>query len=141
MAINHDIMRWVVALAFGFAVAWYSYQRITDPEPAARRALEESVVVAARAVLVDYLGAEAGPEFVDPLSPDRKVGKVFVFPANGGWEVSGYYRRDGERRWHPFLMALDDERQLVSLSVRDADPGLVTRAAGDPRLTVTPASP
>lgn len=139
MGINHKIMSWIVALAFGLSLSWCSYQRITDPEPAARRALEESVVAAARETLVGYLGTE--PEFVDPLSPDRKVGKVFIFPDEQGWQVSGYYRRPGEARWNPFLMSLDDQKRMLSLSVRDLDPALAARAADDPRLTVTSLRP
>lgn len=141
MTVNHKILSWIVALEFGLSLSWCSYQRITDPEPAARRALEESVVVSARTILVSYLGTDTAPEFVDPLSPDRKVGKVFIFPEADRWQVSGYYQRRGEARWNPFLMVLDGERQLVSLSVRDADLGLADKAAGDPLLTVTPLRP
>lgn len=75
---------------------------------------------------------------MDPLAPDRKVGKVYVYPTADGWQVSGHYRRVGEERWHPWLMSLDGNGGLRSLALRDDDPGLTARAATDPKLSVKP---
>lgn len=133
---GHRIVRLVIALAAGFALAWYAWYRVTDPAPAAERARQEAVVGAARDILRGYVGAAA--EIVDPVDPDQRVGRSYIYPAGDGWEVSGHYRRDAADPWHPFLMRLDGASGLLELSVRDADGELGREAATDPKLTVTP---
>jgi len=100
-------------------VAFMAFKWITDPEPRAERQLEETVVAASRqhleaALFNDWI------ELVDPLSPDRKVGKTYVYRAGDGWEVSGYYRRDENDRWHPYLMTLDASNAMTHLKVQDS---------------------
>lgn len=132
--INHRVLRPVIAFAVGVAVAFYAYDRATDPRPGLQRDKEEAVVSASRDILRGYLGPAADLQIVDPLAPDRKVGKVYVYPAADGWEVSGHYKRGGGDRWHPYLMRLDSASRLVELSVRDDDARLATRADRDPKL-------
>lgn len=132
---NHRLGRAVFALAFGLAVAVYSYQWITDPKPRAERAKEEQVVETSRIVLRSLL-AEDVLEIVDPLSPDRKVGKVYVYAEGPGWAVSGYYRRDDKDDWHPYLMTLTGGRELLRLKAKDSL--LANQAEGDPRLEILP---
>lgn len=132
---NHRLGRAVFALAVGLAVAVYSYQWITNPKPRAERAEEEQVVEMSRIVLRSLLASDT-LEIVDPLSPDRKVGKVYVYAERSGWAVSGYYRRDEKDDWHPYLMTLTDGRELLRLKARDSM--LVNQAAGDPRLEILP---
>lgn len=105
--LTHRLVRWGVALSVGLALALYSYQRVNDPEPRMQRAQEEAVVMVSRDILQSYVSPTADIEVVDPLSPDRRVGKVFVYPASAGWEVSGHYRRNAADPWHPYLMNLD----------------------------------
>ncbi len=136
--ISHRILRPVVAVAVGFAVAFYAYDRVTDPRPRQERAREEAVVQASRAILRAYVDNSAGLRIVDPLAPDRRVGKVYIYPADGGWEVSGHYKRGEQDRWHPYLMRLDGGLVLVKLSLRDDDPGLRQKAGSDPRLITEP---
>lgn len=100
-------------------VAFMAFKWITNPEPRAERQLEEAVVVASRQHL-DATLAIAGIELVDPLSPDRKVGKTYVYRAGEGWEVSGFYRRDENDRWHPYLMTLDASHAMTHLKVQDS---------------------
>jgi hypothetical protein len=135
---DHRVIRWVFAFAIGFALAFYAFQRISDPEPRRQRAREEAVVVAARTLVQNYVLPGGVVETVDPLAPQRKVGKVYVYPTDSGWEVSGYYRRDAADRWHPFLIGLDKDIRLKSLSVRDADEKLAALAAADPKFSVVP---
>ena len=116
---NHQVGRWVFALGVGIVVAFVSYRWITNPAPRAERELQEAVVVSARDHLARATGIDA-PEIVDPLAPDRKVGKVYVYRADGGWEVSGYYRRNEDDKWHPFLMTLDATPAMTHLRVQDA---------------------
>jgi len=106
MRMNHKVGQWVFALTVGLLVAFGAYRWITDPEPRAERALQERVVLAARHGVRTTLGLPR-PEFVDPLASNRKVGKVYVYRANDGWEVSGYYRRDEGDQWHKYLITLN----------------------------------
>lgn len=133
---HHRIISLVVAFAVGIFLALYSFERISDPEPKRQRILEESVVLSARDVLTSYVGAGKQIEIVDPLATNRKVGKSYIYPGDNGWEVSGHYRRYGSDRWHPFLMSLDTNVQLVSLTVRDDDESLATAALNDPKFSV-----
>ncbi len=129
---NHRIGAVVFGVVVGLAVALFAYRWITDPEPRAARAQEERVVAAARLGLTEIVAA-GELEIVDPLAPNRKVGKVYVYPEPPGWAVSGYYRRGDSDRWHPFLVTLREDLALDRLKVRDP------RLAGnrDPRLEVT----
>ena len=117
----HRIIRPVVAFSVGIVLALYAFERISDPEPARQRAREEAVVISAREILKSYVPAGGEIEIVDPLASNRVAGKVYIYPTDNGWEVSGYYRRNESDRWHPFLMSLNANIDLVSLSVRDAD--------------------
>ncbi len=132
---KHRATRLIFASAVGLLVAYFAFNWITNPAPRAERQLEESVVAAARSRLQDRL-ALADIEIVDPLAPDRKVGKSYVYRAQQGWEVSGYYRRGDDDRWHPFLMSLDATQAITHLKVRDA--AFLERARDDAMLEALP---
>ncbi|MGI9238892.1 MAG: hypothetical protein ACR2QZ_15945 [Woeseiaceae bacterium] len=83
------------------------------------RALEEQVVRESRLLIRSVVGTKA-PEIVDPLSPNRRVGKVYVYAEGPGWAVSGYYRRNDDDSWHPYLLTLTSEFELAHLKVKDA---------------------
>ena len=129
---NHRIGRWVFALGVGLAVAFLAYDWVTNPAPRIERELQESAVAAARSALARHVAESI--EIVDPLAPDRKVGKTYVYRAEDGWEVSGYYRRGDGDTWHPFLMTLDASTQMTRLKVQD--PALAGEA--NPMLEVLP---
>ena len=133
----HRIIRPVVAFSVGIVLALYAFERISDPEPARQRAREEAVVISAREILKSYVPADGEIEIVDPLAMNRVAGKVYIYPTDNGWEVSGYYRRNESDRWHPFLMSLNANIDLVSLSVRDADENLGAAADDDPKFSVS----
>jgi len=139
--LNHKIIRLVVAIAIGVSLALYSYQVIMDPEPvrerARERAQEEAAVYAARVIIQGYIVTENNLEIIDPLAPDRIVGKSYIYPVAEGWQVSGYYRRGDGDRWHPFLLSMGGNLELQSLSIKDADPALSELASDDSRLEVT----
>ena len=135
MAFNHRIGRLVFAFGVGLLVAFLSYQWITNPAPRIERELQEAAVLAARQQLQEISGI-SGLEVVDPLATDRKVGKVYIYRAGDGWEVSGFYRRDEDDRWHPFLASLDDANAVVRLKVRDT--ALAGAASKDERLEILP---
>ncbi len=133
---NHKVIRIVIALAIGMGIALYSYDRITDPLPRQQRAQEEAVVATARDILKNTIAPDSELQIVDPLQPDRKIGKVYVYPTDEGWDVSGHYRRNEQDPWHPWLMSVDDSMQLQKLLVRDSNPALAVQAAKDPRIEI-----
>jgi len=95
------------------------------------------VVDAAREHLRSVIGGES-LEIVDPLSPNRKVGKVYVYSEGENWAVSGHYRRGDDDRWHPFLMTLASDQSMRSLRIKDRDQQLIERAGSDPLLEIRP---
>ena len=135
-SLTHRIVKLTLAVGIGLALSFYAFHRVTDPEPAMQRAREEAAVLAAREILRSYVEPAAELRIVDPLSPDRKVGKSYIYPAESGWQVSGHYRRNDTDRWHPFLMTLNPGHSLASLSVMDSTPTLAARAQVDPKFTV-----
>jgi hypothetical protein len=136
MSINHRVMSLVFAFGVGLLVSFGSYQWITNEQRGAERAVEEAVVRESRLILESYVGRSTEIEISDPLNRVRAAGKVYIYPIGNGWEVSGHYRRVGERRWNAYLMSLDAESRLVSLSVEDARADLVGIAADDPKFSV-----
>ncbi|NIL93252.1 MAG: hypothetical protein GTO71_02160 [Woeseiaceae bacterium] len=130
---NHRVGRFVFAFGVGLIVAFLSYQWITNPAPGVERQLQEAAVAAARKHL-ETIVAAGDIRIVDPLAPDRKVGKTYIYRAGDGWEVSGYYQRNEDDRWHPYLVTLDAAHALIQLKVQD--PALVDNA--DPRIEVLP---
>ena len=127
----------VFALSVGLIVAFLSYRWITDPGPREERARQEKAVQISRVELESFIAA-GSLEIVDALAPQRRVGKVYIYPLAAGWEVSGYYRRDERDLWHPYLIVLDNDLQLVSLKLSEQDPGVLERARHDARIEVLP---
>ncbi len=127
----------VFALLIGLLVAYLSYQWLTNPEGREERSLQIAVVESSRALIATVIDVET-LEIVDPVSPDRKVGKVYVYPEGEGWAVSGYYRREEGDRWHPYLMLLRADHSLISLKLQDKSSQLLERAESDPLLEISP---
>ena len=132
---NHRIGRLIFAFGVGLIVAVLAFRWIADPGPRVERQLQETVVLASRRLLEETLAIGA-LEIVDPLAPDRVVGKSYVYRAADGWEVSGFYRRDENDLWHPYLMALDAALGLAHLKVSDS--ALLNRQAEDSMLEILP---
>lgn len=134
----HDIVRPVLALAIGLLLAVYVYRLVTNPEPALRKARQEAVVMASREILRSYVAPDGIMQIVDPVSPDRKVGSVYIYPSGTGWEVSGHYRRDDGDRWHPYLLVMNAREELESLKVRDSNDRVVRLSLRDPKFSIVP---
>ena len=134
---NHRVGSVVFGLGIGLLVAAWSFQWITAPEKREQRTEEESVVMASRILLDEKLGI-TDLELVDPLAPQRKVGKVYIYPLAGGWEISGFYRRGNGDRWHAYLLTLSADLELTSMKVKDDDPRLAQIAASDSLFAVAP---
>ncbi len=131
MKINHRVGSVVFGVIVGIVAAAWSYQWITDPVKVAARQAEEHAVIRARELLAERLSI-ADLQVVDPLATDRKVGKVYIYPTDDGWDISGYYRRDDNDSWHAYLMSVSSSLQLRSLKVDDDDPALAALAESDP---------
>ena len=111
----------IFALSVGITLAWFSFQWTTESEPRqTQRAAEEVIVLAARQHVTAALGAE-GLQIADPLQPNRVAGKVFIYPAGTGWEVSGHYRRGAGQLWRPWIMTLDGDGNMLTLSAQTPD--------------------
>lgn len=127
-------MRLVVAFSIGLILSYGSFQWLTDTERPVRRAEEVAVVNASRAILLSYIDSE-NLAVSDALDRVREAGKVYVFPTERGWELSGHYQRAGEKTWHDFLLQLDKDLRLESLAVNDGDAHLQALAKSDPRFS------
>ena len=134
---NHRKGRLIFAAVAGIVVALLSYRWIIDPAPKMERERQELAVAESRRVLADALSI-GDLELVDALTPNRRVGKVYIYPIADGWEISGYYRRDENDRWHPYLMSLSQSLALETIKVRDTEIARVERAEKNPKLSVTP---
>lgn len=125
----------VFGIAVGLLVAFFSYRWVSETGDASARLLEEQVVSSSRVLLKETLQIRE-LETIDPLAPQRKVGKVYIYPAASGWEVSGFYRRDGNDPWHPYLMKLDGNAGLLNLKVQDSSTSVAQIATENPALDV-----
>ena len=136
MPINHRATGLVVAITFGLIAAYGSYQWITNTDRSVQRAEEEAIVLASREILRSYISDER-LEISDAVDRFRQAGKVYLYPTDGGWELSGHYRRHDEKRWHAFLISLDADVSLVSLAVQDTNAELTNLAKSDPKFSTS----
>lgn len=134
---DHRIGRTVFALIIGLLVATIAYQWISSPAGREERAIQVAVVETSRLYLAAIVDADA-LEIVDPVSPNNRVGKVYIYPESPGWAVSGYYRRNADDPWHPYLMTLGPDHDLMQLKLKDGARALAERATSDPRLEISP---
>ena len=116
---NHRIGRNLFALGVGLVVAIFAFQWITDPLPREQREAEERAVRASRDLLFVEVGTDR-LDIVDPLAPDRQVGKVYIYAEEPGWAISGFYRREEGDRWYPYLMHLTGELELHAFKTEDS---------------------
>ena len=115
---KHRIGRAVFAGGVGIATLVIALNWIGDPHRRAQREAQELAVLAARELLIETVGVDA-LEIVDPLSPDRAVGKGYIYGQEPGWAVSGYYRRGEGDRWHPYLLVMTEDHRLHDFKTED----------------------
>jgi hypothetical protein len=116
---NHRIGRLIFGFSIGLLAAYYAYQWASNSGPALQRQHEENAVVESREQLRNLLDI-GDVNIVDPLLPDRKVGKTYVYSTGSGWEVSGFYRRSEQDLWHPYLVTMNEQFELTYLKVSDS---------------------
>ncbi len=138
MMMNHKVIRPIFALIIGLVMSLYVYQYVSDRQPILQRAKEESVVISSREILHNYVSPRNNIEIVDPVSPNRSVGKVYIYPTDDGWEVSGYYRRNQNDLWHPYLMLLNGDAGLILLTVQDTNDKLIEISTLNHDFSVVP---
>jgi len=135
--VNKRLGGYVFAFLVGVAITAYLYRWLPNPRLAEERQMQEDAVQVSRRLLEEIVAS--GPlDIVDPLAPNRKIGKVYIYPFGDGWQVSGYYRRNDRDLWHPYLMNLDGTLEMSRLKLSDRDAALLRRAASDARLEVLP---
>ncbi|MEM7431841.1 MAG: hypothetical protein AAF351_07865 [Pseudomonadota bacterium] len=132
---NHRVGSVVFGLAVGIIAATFAYRWASQPIPQFERAYEEDAVKAARLWLHETL-SERSLEIIDVLNKDRVVGKGYVYRVDGGWEVSGFYRRDNKDLWHPFLIRLDEAYAMQFLRISDA--AMIDALADNENIEVLP---
>ena len=115
---DHRIGQIIFASVIGLIIAGLSFNWIINPQGREERVLQISAVKSSREMIKDLVGAN-NIEIVDPVSPDRKVGKVYIYPEGNNWSISGFYRRDDNDTWYPYLMTLSDDHNLISLKLKD----------------------
>jgi len=117
--LNHQVGKWVFGVSVGLLAAYYAYQWAADAGPDIQRQQEEKAVIESRLQLKTLL--DIGTlTIVDPLLPDRKVGKAYVFTVGNGWEVSGFYRRSEQDLWHPYLATVNRNFRITHLKISDS---------------------
>lgn len=117
---KYTIKQIIFALTIGFALSWTVYQSTVKPPYQAQRQLEEKIIKKANILLIESLQLPVGIEVIDPINPDKDVGKTYISPENEKWQISGYYRRSEMDDWHPWLMNLDQDLLFIELSVQDS---------------------
>ena len=132
---NHRVGRLLFGFGVGLLAAFLAFRWAAEIGPRAERDLQEAAVIASRALLEDTL-AIGQLELVDPLAPDRVVGKGYIYPSGDGWQVSGFYRRNPQDLWHPYLITLDSELDLAHLKVSDS--ALLDRQAERENVEILP---
>lgn len=116
---NHRIGRLIFGISVGLLAAYYAYQWAANSGSSMQRQQEEYAVAESRAQLLALLNI-GDVTVVDPLLPDRKVGKAYVYSTGNGWEVSGFYRRNEQDLWHPYLVTLDEGFEVTHLKISDS---------------------
>ncbi len=108
----------VFAVIIGLTVSYFSYEWAVNPEPRLQRQKEEKIVIKSRRSFLHLLELTEKTRIIDPLNPDRKVGKTYLSPSDSGWQISGYFRRNEDERWRPWLMSLDNELNVIELRLQ-----------------------
>ena len=116
---NYSLKQIIFAISVGVFLAYLVYQSTVKPPHQVKRQNEEYIVQKATIQIRDMLSLSSKSEIVDPINTDRDVGKAYIYPIDKTWQVSGFYRRDYNDSWHPWLMTLDEEGVMMNLVIQD----------------------
>jgi hypothetical protein len=82
---SHRLTKVLVAFGLGFAQAQFAFHLATNARSPETRAREEAMVHLARDNLTRHVASDGPLEIVDPLAPNRAIGKVYIYPSNDGF--------------------------------------------------------
>ena len=116
--VKYTINQKVFAVIIGLTISYYAYKWVVDPAPRLQRQAEERIVSHARKSVFQLLELTEQTKVIDPLNPNKKVGKTYLAPNDNGWQVSGYLRRDEAEPWYPWLISLDNNLDIVELRIQ-----------------------
>jgi len=109
----------VFAIIIGLSLSSIVYFSTISPDSQKQRAIEETVALEAEKLFFILLELPDSSEIISPINENRDVGKTYIYPTdNGGWQVSGYFRRSQLEGWSPWLMNLDERVNVIKLKVQ-----------------------
>ena len=133
---KHQFLRIIIFLILFIAAITYTYRKVYEPISVNQREDEIQIIHITRSIIKSYIDISSDIEIIDPLNPNRKIGKSYIFPSDNGWEISGYYKKSGHDNWHPWLISLNSANELVSIAVKDDDSGINKKSIEDPFLLI-----
>jgi hypothetical protein len=108
----------IFALIVGLFAASVVYFSSISPNISIQREKEEAVIKQSEKIFMTILQMPSSTEMVHPLNPDRDVGKSYIYPLDGDWQISGFYRRNQNDEWRGWLINLDKSLNLIELRVQ-----------------------
>ena len=108
----------IFALTVGFLAATSVYFSSTSPDIKIQRESEEAVIKQSEKLFMTILQMPNTTQIIHPLNPDRDVGKSYIYPLDGDWQISGFYRRNQNEEWRAWLINLDNSLKLIDLRVQ-----------------------
>ena len=108
----------IFALTVGFLAATSVYFSSTSPDITIQRESEEAVIKQSEKLFMTILQMPNTTQIIHPLNPDRDVGKSYIYPLDGDWQISGFYRRNQNEEWRAWLINLDNSLNLIDLRVQ-----------------------
>jgi hypothetical protein len=133
---KHKFLRIIIFSILFIAVLTYTYRNVYEPISANQRDDEIQIIHITRSIIKNYIDISPDIEIIDPLNPNRKIGKSYIFPSDNGWEISGYYKKTDYDNWHPWLISLNSVNELVSIAVKDDNPRINKKSIEDPFLLI-----
>ena len=108
----------IFALTVGFLAATSVYFSSTSPDITIQRESEEAVIKQSEKLFMTILKMPNTTQIIHPLNPNRDVGKSYIYPLDGDWQISGFYRRNQNEEWRAWLISLDKSLKLIDLRVQ-----------------------
>lgn len=133
---KHKFLRIFIFLMLSIAALTYTYRNVYEPISVNQRGGEIQIIHITRSIIKSYIDISSDIKIIDPLNPNRKIGKSYIFPSDNGWEISGYYKKTDHDNWHPWLISLNSANELVSITVKDDSPRIKKKSIEDPFLLI-----
>ena len=133
---KHKFLKIIIFLILFIAALTYTYRNVYEPISVNQRGDEIQIIHITRSIIKSYIDISPDIEIIDPLNPNRKIGKSYIFPSDNGWEISGYYKKTDYDNWHPWLISLNSVNELVSITVKDDNLRINKKSIEDPFLLI-----